>query len=536
MLNNDLGHIHLFGNPAENFYALGKRDKNAFAEVYEQISRLCIRNDFMSKVLKATSELSTRFNKKKHGPHFDDIKSYAEGLERPVEDVIFTMLMPEMVASFNKWAPDLLSLLPGCSSLFIWDKKNHGSIHTRILDYALSGPFEKFERSILYDFKDRYKIFSYGSAGIALPGLTAMNDQGLTLALHYKHGQYFNLEGESIFFIASEILSECASGREAIKLLRSKQSISFWGLYLTDKNGEVTSIDICGKELHQEKFDLKDHPYLYFNNRALLKKPEHENMQPYGNLEQCLMRTQSLKKRMDNIQLDSSKDLMEESLNILGAPHAKKVHTAAKWVLPTITPSSIQLCSFHNSLNAAYFVSGAAPKFFTGNYLKQTNLFNQLDTKQITKKIKSDKYLKGHKYLSDFQTQLDKNNVTAAYHALQMSILYLEDFEEVSVLKFYFHILEYIYESDKRDLSYLYQDFQNLEGKLPPYLNDHRLLFMLRTSKLLNQKVVNNVQQISNQGLKELYRKEFNLNAMAIKGLKFLIYPRIEILDIIYAY
>jgi hypothetical protein len=531
-----LDHIHLIGNPAENFYALGKRDKNAFTEVHTQISRLCLRNDFMAKVLKTTSELTTKFSKKYQGSKIDEIKSYAQGLERPFEDVLFTMLMPEMVASFNKWAPDLLSLVPGCSSLFLWDKKNQGVVHTRILDYALSGPFEKFERSVLYDFKDRYKVYSYGSAGFALPGLTAMNDQGLTLALHYKHGQYFDLEGESIFFIASDILSQCTSTREAIKMLRAKQSISFWGLYMSDKEGEVASVDICGKEIHQEKFDIKDHSYLYFNNRALLKKPEYEKMQPYGNFNQCLMRTQSLKKRIDNYELEKSEDLMLSSLEIMGKPSSKKVKGSSKWLLPTTTPSSIQLCSFHNNLNNAYFVKGPAPKLFNGNYIKQTLIFSDIKSESKSKKVTNSKYLKGHQFLSQFQSQLDKNEITEAYHALQMSILLLKGYEEDSILKFYLYILEYIYEADKRDLSFLYQDFQSLEGKLPPYLNDHRLLFLLRTSKLLNQTVENQIQLVENQGLKEMYRKEFNLNAMAIKGLKFLIYPRIEILDIIYAY
>lgn len=533
MSNEDLPHIHLIGNRAENFYALGKRDKFAFEDVHAQISRLCIRNDFMAKLLKSTAELSGRIKKNTTHLQHEDIQAYAEGLERSFDDVLLTMLMPEMVASFNKWAPDLLALLPGCSSLFSWDQESQGIIHSRILDYALSGPFEENQRSILYEFKGQYKIFSYGSAGIALPGLSAMNEKGLTLALHYKHGKYFDLTGESIFYIAYDILAKCADVREATKLLRQKKSISFWGFYLSDASGEVASLDICGNELYQERFDLKDHGTLYFNNRALLKNTATDQIQPFGNANQCKMRKEVVEKRLAN---QSGELSMEKTLEIIAKPSGKKAQHARDWKLGPLTPASIQVYSFHGTQLKSFFISHSTPKVFNGNFLEQTNLFTNVQTKVHKKKYKADNYHQGLKYTHQFQSYLDKNNIPKAYHSLQMAIQYFKGYEEFYILSFYFTVMEYIYESDKRDMSYIYHDFLNLEGKLPSYLNDHRLLFLLRTSKLLEQTVENNINLIENKALKELYRKEFNLNGMAIKGLKYLIFPRIEILDIIYAY
>lgn len=533
MSNEELPHIHLFGNREENFYALGKRDKIAFNEVHAQISRLCIRNDFMAKLLTSTAELSNRLKKATGHLNNTDIKAYSEGLERKFEDVILTMLMPEMVASFNRWAPDLLALLPGCSSLFTYDNETKGIIHSRVLDYALSGPFEEYQRSLLYEFKDQYKIFSYGSAGIAFPGLSAMNEMGLTLALHYKHGKYFNLEGESIFYIAYSILATCKNVREALKILRQKKSISFWGFYLGDRNGEVVSIDICGNEIHHERFDLKDHKYLYFNNRSLLKKSDSDQIQPFGNANQCKMRKAIVDKRMNNINTEIS---MEKSLEVLAQTSGKKAKHARDWKLSPLTPASIQLYSFNSGKLSSIFVPHSAPKVFNGNFLELTNLFSHLQSKTHKKKIKDSDYHKGLNYIQGFQSHLDKNDIPKAYHSIQMAMEYMKDYEEYYILKFYFTVLEYIYESDKRDISYIHQDFLELENKLPEYLNDHRLLFLMRTSKLLDQKVENNITLVKNESLKELYRKEFNLNNLAIKGLKYLIFPRIEILDIIYAY
>ena len=262
---NDHNHIHLFGDPEENFYILGKRDKSSFEGIYQQISMLCARNQIMAKVLKLTTEFNTHLSRKPDTLYQKYLSAYSEGMERPKNDLAFALLLPEIVASFNKWTPQLLGAVPGCSSLFVKHPETASYIHGRILDYALSGPFEKSERTILYEFNKQQKIFSYSTVGMPFPSLSSFNESGLSLALHYKHGKHFDLDGTSIFEITYDIISKCDNIREAIKLIKKQKSISYWGLYLADKNGEVASIDIKGHEVFQEKFDLNDHKYLYFS-------------------------------------------------------------------------------------------------------------------------------------------------------------------------------------------------------------------------------------------------------------------------------
>lgn len=528
-------HIHLIGNSSENFYSLGKRDKDSFTQVYDHISRLCVRNNLLAKIIKSTTEFSSRFTKKSHNFIVDDLKAYAEGLERPLEDVLFAQLLPEMVASFNKWSPDLLSLVPGCSSLFYWDEKDNGVIHTRVLDYALSGPFENFERSILYDFPDRYKTFSYSSAGLALPGLSAMNEKGLSLALHYKHSDYFNQEGESIFFLASQILYQCDSIRDAHKFLRNRKSISFWGLYITDPSGEVLSLDIRGNEFAQEKFDIKDHEYLYFNNKSLVRKNSHEKLQPYGHKNQCQMRDQSIKKIINIDKVKKSKAPQKEILKQISSPKPTKSKDAKNWNLLPTTPSSIQCYNFHNTKFESLFNLGTAPKFFK-SYLLYKDIFSNLNVSTQTTKSKQSDYKQAYEKLALYQSHLDKNEIPEAYHQIQMAVELFSGYPEQYISQFFFYVTEYLFEVDQRDLAYIYEDFKSLQGKLPHYLEDHIWLFLLRLGKILGHEIKNNENKIENNNLKDQYRTEFNLNALSIKGLKYLTFPRVEILDIIYAY
>ncbi len=532
---NETAHIHLFGDPEENFYALGAKDKDSYQEIYEQITRLCARADFLAHALKLSTELAVNLKSRGTINLSKEIKAYAEGLERPVNDVYFTMLLPEIVASFNKWLPNLMSVIPGCSSLFTYDHENGGVIHGRILDYALSGPFEKYERSALYEFKGRYKTFSYGSSGLPFPGVTAMNERGLTLALHYKHGNYLDLKGDSIFSIAYQIISYCADIHDVKKFLKNYPSMSHWGLYLSDRNGDVASIDVRGREVHQEKFDLKEYPYLYFNNRPLLKDPSLKESQPYGSLSQCKMRRDSVVEKLKKCDLKKLDDL--KVLKLLSLADSKKSNKSSNWKMGPITPSSIQCASFNNATMESLFIPGAGPKFFKGERLKYTQIFNDLKKKLVSSKIKFDNnYISSYERLAKFQSELDAGRVESAYHQIQMAISLLQGRPEENIVKFYFLVMQYLYESSNKDFAYLHTDFESLKDKLPPYLEDHRKLFLMRLERTLGHSILHSPSEIKNENLKKLFEKEMKLRPQALKFLKKFIFPRVEMLDIIYAY
>jgi len=532
---NETAHIHLFGDPEENFYALGVKDKHSYQEIYEQITRLCARADFLAKALKLSTEMAVNLKSRGHINLSKEIKAYAEGLERPVNDVYFTMLLPEIVASFNKWLPNLMSVIPGCSSLFMYDHEKKGVIHGRVLDYALSGPFEKYERSSLYEFKDRLKIFSYGSAGLPFPGVTSMNEHGLTLALHYKHGNYLDLKGDSIFSIAYQIISYCADIHDVKKFLKNYPSMSHWGLYLSDRNGDVASIDVRGREVFQEKFNLKEYPYLYFNNRPLLKDPALEQTQPYGSLHQCKMRRDAVVSRLKKLDPKTVDDL--QVLKTLATTNSKKAAKSQNWKMDTITPSSIQVATFNNASFESLFIPGPGPKLYKGERLKFTEVFKSLKCDKFNNKHKYDEdYTQAFERLAQFQSQLDAGRVEAAYHNIQMAISLLKNRPEQNIASFFFLIMQYLYETSHKDFAYLHNDFEALEGKLPPYLEDHRKLFLMRLQRILGHSIDSVPEDIKDDNLRGLYEKERKLRPQALKLLKRFIFPRIEMLDIIYAY
>lgn len=529
-------HIHLFGSPEENFYALGKRDKDSFSEIYKQITRLCARADFLAKALKTSAELAGNLQSKGRINISKELSAYAEGLERPLSDVQFLFLLPEIVASFNKWLPNLMGLIPGCSSLFRWDPAEKAVLHGRVLDYAVAGPFERHERSVTYEFKDMLRVYGHSSAGMPLPSLTSMNDRGLTMALHYKHGNFLDLKGDSIFAIAYKIITYCSDIHDVKKFLKNYPSMSHWGIYLSDKSGQVASIDVRGREIYQEKFDLKEFPYLYFNNRPLLKDPALKTTQPFGSLGQCKMRRDSVAKALKEMGKEDLKDI--DLLKALTRPISKKGASAAHWNMHSTTPSTVQAVVFNNAKLSSISVSGESPKIFDGVYREHVNVFKNEAPRSVQT---NDRYsepnnLRAYNYLAKFQSYLDAGEIEKAYHSLQMAKELFTSYPEATICLFYIYILEYLYETESKEQAYLHEDLNGLQGQLPEYLEDHRKLFLMRLEKILGHPLSMQEKDIKNPNLRKLFVKETKLRKEAIKVLRKFIFPRVEILDILYAY
>lgn len=516
---------------------MGVRDKKHFDEMTQVISRLCMRSATLSAGFKKVMEVTKNFTPKGSIDLKKQLEAYAEGLGKPVADVYFSLLLPEMVAAFNRWSPNLMGIIPGCSSLFQLDKNAGGVVHTRILDYAMAGTFEKYERAILYDFSDRYKAFAFSSVGLPFPSLSTMNDKGLTLALHYKHSNFFDLSGDSIFAIAYQIISYCSSVQEVKKYLKAHPSISYWGIYVSDKKGNVASFDVCGNEIYQEKFDLNEHEYLYFNNRPLIVESKQSKMQPFGNLEQCTMRFESTMQKLKGLKIDDKKP-DEQMLKILCSPSIRHRAKPSEWKMDAITPSTIQAVTFHSGLQRSYFACGPSPKAYPEELLKLENVFDarNIQISTIANKISSDQeqFKKGMSHLAEAQAKFDMDEMPEAYHHLQMAIEYFGEHPWHYIAKFYFTIWQYLFAVKQRDFIDLYEDFESVKGHLPPYLEAHRKLFLMRLKKIIGHK--HGPESCEFNGLNHYFTKEYKLKPTAIKLLRKLIIPRIEILDIVYLF
>jgi hypothetical protein len=512
----------------EDFKSLGKLDKEDFKKSNENYSKIAIDNPFFKKALEYTTQWQQKKIKRIESTQ-NILNAYSEGLGVSSDILYSSLLIPEIIASFNKWLPNLLGLIPGCSSLFVSDPHTNETIHSRLLDYTAGLDIVHTQRAISISNENGYDISGFSFAGHPIISSSSVNEKGLSLAIHYKHGNFFNIEGSSIFEICYDLLLNCKDVEELKKRVKDYSSIAHWGIYACDAKGKVASIDIRGNEINFESFDLKDYDYLYFNNKKMNSDDKTNKFQPFGHLDQCKMRSDEFKKSFKRLKPQNQLDYLKTLLNIN--------KQSKNFKLSPVTISTVQAYSVNTTNFNCYFVAGLAPKLITNQILFSDDMMN-ISFKTLTSDSPSTKYENGLTSLSNAQYYIDLKDYESTYFHLQMASKFFDCRSEKYIADFYFNIIEYMTNSNDKDLYYILNNFKDLYPNLPNYLQDQCLLFQFRLLRLLDESIDQNefMKQFKNNNLKALFMREFKLNIFSIKMLKKLIYPKIEVLDIVYAY
>jgi hypothetical protein len=524
--------IELFGDIEENFYQLGLKDRENGKKVHQSIKKMLstpyrLANQAIEELGKhyIKRNLNKKYNKYGH------LKAYAEGLSTPLEEVLYTVLMPEMISSMSKWKIGLKPKILGCSSFFMLNE-NNSPIHGRILDFPLSPHYDEYERAIHYQLNGMPNTFAFNSAGIPYPSITLFTDEGMSVAIHQKFTDIFVNEGESIFEIVFELIKNAGDKKSAIDFLKSKKSITTWSLYMGFKNGEVLAYDIMGNENFYNEFQLENNQILYFGNYLENKNLNKKNYEPWGFYDYNDQRKISAEYKIkDFLQKKHKKDIDEKLLKMMSTP---KSHQS----IDTLTAFSLTSVVMNPTEKKCSLINGIAPKVYQGQIQKIESVFNDPNSKSyVDNKYhgQNKEYFLGLKALNNAQNSFDQKDAIAIYHQLQMAITHLEGKPEQYIAEFYFFVAQYIFENDKKILAHLITDFTNIKERLPPHLKEQCVLFITRLEYILNLPGHGALNEITNTNLKELLEYELKIPASIFHfTTKSFIVPRIDILDVIY--
>lgn len=529
--------IELYGNIEENFYQLGLKDRESGKIVHKDVQNM-LRTP-VSAVNKLIAEVSKNIIKQTHikdQSKYPHLKAYAEGMKLKTEDLFYIMLIPEMISGMSKWAPGLIKGNFGCSSFFMRNPENE-MIHGRILDFPLKNSFDLYERTILYAFDGRPKIFGFSSAGIPYPSITATNEYGVTVALHQKFTNVLNLSGESIFEIIYEMLNQVKNKSDAIKFLQDKKSITTWCLYMSFSNGEILAYDIMGEDaFYNEDFiPLESKKILYFCNHLENPKLEQTDYVPIGFNEYNFMREQSAQIKIEEfIKKDQFHEI--DLLKMMTSPPKKRKN----YQMDCLTPTTLTATVLNPTAKNIFYIVDEAPKVYQGNIEKIENCFNNPNHKNIDdKKYKHQhrEYYKGLSALSLAQKGFDLKDAQAVYHQLQLAIDHLEQYPDQVIAKLYFLIAQYIYEDHQKVKFHLLQEFKEIKNFLTGYLKEQCELFIFRLEFQLNLPVTLEKDMLVHQKLKDIYEFELKIPRTIFHfTTKMMMVPRIDILDVIYVY
>ncbi len=524
--------IELIGNPCENFYQLGVKDRQGYKLLHEHMEHvLKLPGDQIKQTLKKIGELATQTMLHVDLEFKSWVDAYAEGLNISSHEYLFSLLLPEFASNLGRWLPGLPSNI-GCSSFFGLNKDNN-PVHLRILDFSLAPTYANFERAIQYKFKGYPTIFSYSTAGMPFPALHAISQEGFSLALHQKFTPIFNFTGSPIFSIVTELLLNCHDEKSIIKFLKKQQSFTTWGINILIKDGTILEIDIAGDELHIKQGHVQENQWHYVNNRPLEHNPEMTF--PLGIENYCDMRYAAATKTLKTLNKKplSNIDIVKK----ISTVKSHKTKSAKNWNQPPLTMSTLSTILFSPTQEETLFNIGAPPKFFSGKLAHHSHIFQHIKQKIIYSKQQTSNLHRGLSRLMQSQKYFDFRDATRCYHEAQMSIELLRGLPEELIARFFFLTYQYLLDHKKFSRYYQRDQLLLLVKKLPPYLQDHCKILINKIERELSIEATYSYKDIKHPRLQKVLRFDNKLPFRLIHRLfTHSISPRVDILDVIYAY
>ena len=530
----------LIGDELDNFYQLGLKDRERHHLLLSHATGLFRlpwkgANSALQETMKALMfpalEMHPRFKKR--------IQAYAEGLDRPVREVAFALLVPELMCFMNNWIPGIPHTIFGCSSFFVWCEKRDQLVHGRILDFPFHSSFDTNERFVQSALDGGPVTFSFSSEGFPYPSITAMTESGISLALHQKFGQTFYYQGTPIFDLAYEMLQKCDSREECIRFLKRQKSITSWSMYMGFQDGKILSAELDGELFHYNPHQISEKKMHYFCNVRENPNMISNETLPYGFNEYNQMRLniRSLKEKKFLSASKSKSWSAEKLIRFMGTSYDQGKIESQDWQMDPLTPSTLQTVAMIPGIGEALFLPGKAPKFFNGEIISIENAFNEPKTqiKHIKGKVDPSAYQKGTYHYMQSQVAHDLGDYHHCYHHIQLAIDFFGEHPMGNIALFYFSVFQYIHEEHKKVLSNLLKNFKSLDGFLPTYLADHNSLFIARLEKILKNKITIGIDEIQHPSLQKVFEFEKSMPLLLFhKSTSKLMAPRLELLDIIY--
>jgi hypothetical protein len=534
----------LIGDPIENFHLLGKQDKKFFKKSRPHLeSLLSTPWKLTDQIIQASIKKLVKSIPQKAGPLDPWLKSYAEGLHIPLEDLKFTLLVPELVSSLTKWFPKtpLPISMVGCSS-FLYAEETSKML--RLLDFPLGTSYTAGERAVLYQFPSAPKIFSLSTAGLPYAGLTSMTSNGINFSLHQKFSNIFEARGLPVFDYVMMLLLECETKNDVLKFIKKHPTKTLWGMHFTFPGNEALVVDVAYKNSTHEEFTLKTprSKIFYFNNvpMGLSIEQFRENPQvPLGIPGYCEDREFSAQNKIKEFKSLIKKPKHEAQL-LQEICSYQTLDPNTPWKMDCLTPSTLSASLFDAENGRAWAILGAAPKYYTGSIQYFTKLWDSPQDQILTsdlkeKNVKNSRAQNSLGHYMEAQKYYDLKDWHLSFHHLQMSIAHSRDLSERVIAQFFLLVFRYIHDRQKPIRHALAQEFLEILPLLPVYLADHARLFILRLYTEIGEKCPIKMRDIQHPKLKKLHQKERKYAVVFFRFvLPHLCFPRLDITDIIY--
>lgn len=504
--------VPLLGDPAQNLYQLGLRERDAFLAIEDRVTKLLSTNA----VLRYGQDIVARAKvllKRKEETFFDKcISAYAEGLGIESTRYLSFLSLFELAAHYGQVYPELKGLLPGCTSVF--SKNGDDITHSRLLDFPLIGLFEEQPRLYYWHMEGKEPLLTYSCAGLAPIFFQGIHGSGMSFAIHHKPGSSYHREGQGIFHIAFESLFEAQNFSDFKKEMKRKVSITKWSFLLLDKSGQVLVTDIDGPAQNSDSYSVHDTSPLIFTNIPL--QNDGGGFEAY------------LKFSEDRQTWTKEKLTHNKNQHILDSLTDVEDQKARKWIHPSATLATVG--AYHVSLTKGYVdVKEGESALVASDQIIRFSLENHQQVSVIKGQEKTKSLEAAWKRAAKAQSAFDQGEFDVAYHELQMAKSLCEHPVWKEIFQFYLFVWDFKNVSNNKELSLIYKRVKAL--KVPDSLKDQWNFLIMRMEKKLDLSPTVTFHEVSSP-LQELFQQEKLASKPLFATWMKLLYPRMEILDV----
>ncbi len=145
----------------------------------------------------------------------------------------------------------------GCSSFIALPSitKDGRTYFGRVQDYPGVNVWDRYPAIYYHKKPNKYRYVSVGSEGMAFGAITAMNEHGLTMAVHSTLVKNPNKKGHTLLYVTQKMIEEARTIEEAEQICRNYPFASGWLIAMGDiKNGQSRAarleVDPKNKKCH----------------------------------------------------------------------------------------------------------------------------------------------------------------------------------------------------------------------------------------------------------------------------------------------
>lgn len=230
------------GSPEERAEAYGEMFKDRIKEsgivdFYHDYIQKHFYNQsafFRSTLRFLQSLVASRHSKETHAA----VKGFCRGTGYKEGKISRGLAMPDVLNYLGGLSGNLPALPSfGCTSVAVWDSytRNGSLVYGRNLDFPGNGYFDRFPLVTRIRPRKGIPYVSIGAAGTFVDGITGINEEGLTVALHQHLSKDVSIlkKGRPMIDLAARVLQNARGIDQAVEICRDWIPTSAWTIVLT---------------------------------------------------------------------------------------------------------------------------------------------------------------------------------------------------------------------------------------------------------------------------------------------------------------